>query len=125
MAAAADIESYPTRSQKGDRVSSIMHVDIGGTGAPTVSAKDDASYTITRTGAGEYSLTFPACKLAVVRVDVVSPAATVVAAYLLTLAATAGTATFVTHDAATPSAADPASGDDLIISFDLDVSVLV
>lgn len=91
-------------------------VNIGSTGAPTIaSGNGDPDITITRTGTGAYSLTFPKSRRAVVQVIPAMATPDDVAVVVDDdLDATAGTATFV-HFSAAGSAADPANGDRLFI----------
>lgn len=67
--------------------------------------------TLTRTGAGTYSVVYPACPNAVLLAFIeLSAAGTVIDAGLTAKSQTAGTATLVTRNAA-GAATDPASGD--------------
>ena len=93
-------------------------VNIGATGAPTVAYKDAPCTSVTRTGTGAYTLTFPKGKYGIVAVTLVSPAGTVRNAYLLTvgMSGATGVSTITTVNAA-GAATDPASGDVMYLEF--------
>lgn len=98
-------------------------VSIGATGAPTFGTNDsdDPGITISRTGTGAYSLTFPKGKRVWIFLTLVSAAKTVVTYVVTAQDATAGTASFKTL-AGTNAAADtdPASGDKLMLTLSVE-----
>lgn len=96
-----------------DWVEMFCKVPIGATGAVGTLVKD-APIDVTRDSTGTYSITYPKSADCEVRVGIMSAAGTVVTANPTACDGTAGTATFVTRNAA-GSATDPASGDVLLI----------
>ena len=117
---AADAPAYPARVGRGDRRSFCMDVDIGASGAPTVSHKDDPGFSISRTDPGKYSLVFPKCARATITGMVVSSALTRETMTLTAIDANAGTATLEVQAAGTTG--ELANGDALQLKFDLDVT---
>lgn len=119
MAVLGDAVAYPARACAGDVVSCWAHVDIGASGAPTLSsALSDPNISIVRDGAGTYTVTFPAVPArAFPTIAVVSATPTIISVAITAFAPTTGTLTFETHSEAAV-ATDPASGDDILIKID-------
>jgi hypothetical protein len=111
---AADIgQKFPSRSATRDEVKVKGTFTIGSAGAVDASAVDDPAVTLARSATGTYDLTYPKCLAAHIDVSLLSAAGTVRGWFLTAKDAKAGTATFKTHDAATPTVADPASGNSI------------
>lgn len=108
-ATAADAYKFPIDAAQRDIVIFTGRFTIGGSGAVSSSDVDDSGVTLVRASQGTYTLTYPKCVACSIHVGVLSDG-TVKGAYLTARAATSGTATFKTHDAATPTVADPESG---------------
>lgn len=112
------------RSNINQMYSRRVLVNIGATGAPTLSPASGTGFGITRSSAGTYALTFPALPsggTAYVKVGVALSAATTVSQATVTaFSGTAGTATFVTALNAAGTAVDPANGDILWIELTAD-----
>lgn len=115
----------------GQKVVLSANVSIGATGAPTVVAKTGMGIlSVVRTGVGAYTITFtnPFAALLDVRVASISgssaPAAPIIGivANAVTTAATPNVQIQMRDIAA--AAADPASGEILLINIDLDRSSL-
>lgn len=105
---------FPSLSTIREKLNVECQVNIGATGAPTVVGT--TQITVTRTGTGTYTMTFPpmsaqATSLGKVRGHVVLSAAKTVGNVIITaLDLAAGTAGFTTAITA-GTAADPANGD--------------
>lgn len=117
----ADQSYYPASGGRGQPISWRSVVDVGGSGAPTINSDaSDPGFTWTRTGAGVYNITFPACPRGDIIPKIIKTAApTVFTAHVTALSVTAGTATIRFNNAA-GAATDPASGD--IIGAQLEAS---
>jgi len=92
-------------------------VSIGNSGAATSSA-DHPDITCTNGGTGLYALTYPPCAEADIHVQITSSGGTVTQWCLTALAPTSGTASIQLYGP-TGSAANPASGNVLTITYRL------
>ena len=108
----------PARAIAGNVVTCWAHVDIGASGAPTLSAAlSDPGISIVRDSAGTYTVTVPAVPARCVpHIAVVSATPTIISHAITAWAPSTGTLTFETHNEAA-AATDPASGDDIIIQI--------
>ena len=117
---AASAESSPLYSRASFPVVAFRGiVDIGATGAPTVSRSPDAAFTVTRSAAGTYAITYPKGRRAWVEVSFLSAAKTVTNWLLTAIDATAGTAIIKTLVGMTDT--DPASGNKVFITIHVEV----
>lgn len=116
------MQAYPARTGRGDRKLCNAIITIGAAGAVSSIVADDPAFTAANAGAGLFSLTFPKCVRAYITALLVSPASTVKQVYLTALNASAGTATLGTSSGA-GAATNPASGDLILLSYDLDTTV--
>lgn len=113
---AGDTDRRPATVVSRTTVKQWAVVDIGATGAPTV-ADSSRGVTITRTGAGAYTLAFlPATGGLGLKVRAIKTA-TIIAVTNTAVDLTAGTATIVCRVGA-GTATDPASGDKLLIEVE-------
>jgi hypothetical protein len=112
-ATARDLSVSPVRSSERELTLITSSVAIGAAGAvdPTIAGNRVApGVVMANTGTGTFSLVYPACPNATIRVWVESSAAATVCEAILTAKSqTAGTATVRTSKAGT--ATNPASGD--------------
>lgn len=112
----------PVLDSKTGSVRRRVCVDIGGTGAPTVSG-GDTNIGITRSTTGTYSITFPPCADRTLTAPIldagiqVSAAPTVAACRISAIDFSAGTATLITFLATPGTPVDPANGDKLWIEM--------
>lgn len=99
---------YPARSLGRDAVLWSATVTLG---SAAIASQDvpDPGITFTRSSAGVYAVTFPACKKIRLFGSVLSAALTVVGVVVTALDATAGTATITVVNGA-GAATDPATG---------------
>jgi hypothetical protein len=115
-----EMQYYPALTHPREVLHILVQVNIGATGAPTVVGTSEV--TVTRAGAGSYTMTFPAMadqatSLGYVRGDIVKSAAKTVGNVIPTaLDLAAGTASFTTAITA-GTAADPANGDILALEI--------
>lgn len=104
---------YPMLSGMQGRAVFQITVALG-TGA-IAATFGDTNLAVTRTGVGAYTFTFPpipnGIRSAIVVKSILSPAATIAGALLLSVDSTAGTATFRTFLATPSVAVDGANGD--------------
>jgi hypothetical protein len=111
--AARDMNVNPVRSTEREVIAITSSVAIGAAGAvdSTIAGYRVApGVTVANTGTGTFSLAYPVCPNATIKVFVeMSAAATVTEAILTAKSPTAGTATIRTSKAGT--ATNPASGD--------------
>jgi len=88
---------------------------------PPSNGFDDPGFTISRTSAGLYAITFPKGRRAWIDVRAISPAQTVVGWNLVAIDSAAGTASFTMLAGTNAAAAtDPASGDALLIRIEVE-----
>lgn len=116
MAVLGDQVAFPARACAGDVVTCWAHVDIGATGAPTLSSSlSDPNISIVRNSTGNYTVTFPAVPArAFPSIAIVTASPTIISNAITAFSPTAGTLTFVCHNEAA-TATDPASGDDILV----------
>lgn len=111
MSYAMEVGLYPHKSADHDASWHRAAWDIGATGAPTAQSYNSPEFTITRSSAGIYTLTFPKSYLAVPPIiSLVTD--TVVSSKTTAFDAQAGTATIELMDAA-GAAVEAANGDEL------------
>lgn len=106
MANLANAHALPCKATNTEKYVVRCTIDIGASGAPTVSGDSDVSFT--RTGAGTYTVSYPACAAASI-LPSVGKSSTLTSVRCSAKSATAGTATLVTL--ATATATDGANGD--------------
>lgn len=106
MANLANANALPVKATNTEKYVVRCSVAIGAAGAPTVSGDSDVS--LTRTGAGTYTVSYPACA-AVSILPSVGKSSTLTSVRCSAKSATAGTATLETL--ATATATDGANGD--------------
>lgn len=106
---AGDLDGFPVLAAKQDVIILMAHIAIGASGAPTVS-NEDGTVTFTRTGAGTYTVVYPAFAGAAFFFIQPRKTATILEVAATAIDTAAGTATVVTRDAAA-AAADAANGD--------------
>lgn len=113
---AADVfQKYGVNAATRDVLVLKLTATIGASGAVTsTDYVDDPALTITKGATGVYSFTLPKCVDVSVLVELVSTSAPKIPV-VSAKAATSGTASVTFYDAATPSAAYPASGD--VVTF--------
>jgi hypothetical protein len=115
-----DLGQYPLRARR-DSVLARALIDIGATGAPTVSG--DQGITITRTGVGTYTGTFPPCPTDTVALPTLdirvqkSAAATVAQCLITALSMTAGTCSFQVYLNTAGTPVEAANGDRLVFEL--------
>lgn len=111
---------FPFRGTgRGGRVILNLDVNIGAAGAATYARQDDPGLTCAKNTTGVYDVTFPKCRLARIKGNVMSPLMTVIDVVVTAIDPALGTATIkTTHDDAT--ATEPASGDKIWLEFSLD-----
>jgi hypothetical protein len=115
-----DLGQYPIRARR-DSVLARALIDIGATGAPTVSG--DQGIAITRTGVGTYTGTFPACptdtlSLPTLDIRVQKSAAVTVAGVVITaLSMTLGTVSFQVYLNTAGTPVEAANGDRLVFEL--------
>lgn|SRR5690606_24895448 len=120
-------DSFPVRAMgpRTDLSFAYVHADIGASGAPTIDeAKTTAGFSITRSGTGTYSLTFPKCRFCLPIGDVrPDDTADETDARKVNVAKdldpTSGAVTFTTQEyvdvtADTSTIADPVSGSEIV-----------
>jgi len=114
-----DHPAHPARAVGQDVRVCWAHVDIGASGAPTLSsALSDPGISIVRDSAGTYTVTFPAVPArAFPSIAVVSATPTIISTAITVFSPSTGTLTFETHNEAA-AATDPASGDDILIRIE-------
>lgn len=124
---AAEVVQGVLRVNNPSTIKFLAYVAIGATGAPTVSQNGSTAagpITLTRTGVGTYTGTFPpmaasATSLCHGKVRVtLSPVPTVSQATMTAFSATAGTFGFTLALNAAATAVEAASGDSLVIEIE-------
>lgn len=108
----SECDRRPAKGGRGEVTKWICHVDVGASGAPTVSAaKSDPDWTWTRASAGLYDITFPPGVRGHVKPLLLKSATpTVFFGVCLAQDVTAGTAQ-IRYCNIAGAATDPASGD--------------
>lgn len=110
--ALADHKAVPMKTPRAEKWMICVDCPIGATGAVGTLDGDTLDFTVTRDSQGTYSITYPPCVKAWVQVVAVSASPTIISTVCTARSATAGTATFETHNEAA-AATDPANGDTL------------
>ena len=111
MAQSMEVGLYPVRSADLDGAFHRAAWDIGATGAPTAKSYNTPGFTLTRTGAGVYTLAYPKGYLGCPPI-LLPVTDTAVASKTTAFDAQAGTATIEFMDEA-GAAVELADGDDL------------
>lgn len=128
MAVFGDAAAFPARTQSADSVSARAIVDIGASGAATMSAPDPGILTCAKNTTGVYDVTFSpimaqATSKAFVRATILKSAApTVSRCITLAYDLSAGTWQFSTSLNAGATPVEPASGDQILLEVVANIS---
>ena len=112
---------YPLRHAKADHARASVKLIIGGSGAVS-SVAGAPGVSAARSGTGGYDITFPKCPgVHLAGWSLKSAAGTVKTLWYVSYSASSGTAQITTGNGG-GTAADPASGDEIHLDFDVQLS---